>query len=341
MREIGSEFPYCDSMKGIGMKKLNIADEAYVFSGRTAIETIIKNIPHMKKILLPSYCCDSMIEPFRRADIKVNFYDVNYKEKLVVQLENYEEVDAILWCNYFGFAVNKPDFSIFIAKGGIVIEDITHSFLSDKAFDKCSKYLVASIRKWGPVLSGGYCASTKEVLKNKPNRNPSQEFLILKKEGMLLKKEFLKRNQQIDKKGFLDKFAISNKWLAENYFNLTMDEESKNIFLCHDWELNRQIRRENAKVLYAGLKNHKGIDFLFKEEEMDCPLFVPIIIKNNRRDEIRKKLIENKIYCPVHWPKPNDRCESNLYDLELSLICDYRYDVSDMQRIVSVLCECE
>lgn len=341
MREIGSEFPYCDSMNGRGLKKFDVVDEAYVFSGRTAIETVIKNISHMKKVLLPSYCCESMIEPFRKADIDIDFYKVNFEEKLVVQLEGYEEVDAILWCNYFGFHVDRPDFSEFIAKGGIVIEDITHSFLSDLSFGKQSQYLVASIRKWGPVLSGGYCASTKEILENKPNRNPSQDFLLLKKEGMLLKKEFVKGNQEIDKKDFLDKFSISNKWLAENYFELTMDEESKNIFSCHDWESNQQIRRKNAKVLYEGLKNHKTIEFLFNEEEMDCPLFVPIIIKNNRRDEVRKKLIENKIYCPIHWPKPNDRCESNLYDLEISLICDYRYNAFDMQRIISVLSECE
>ena len=63
-------------------------------------------------------------------------------------------------------------------------------------------------------------------------------------------------------------------------------------------------------------------------------MIVPIMLKN--RDVIRKKLIDNKIYCPVHWPKPMG-CNSNIYDMELSLVCDQRYDIDDMKRIVSVI----
>ena len=69
---------------------------------------------------------------------------------------------------------------------------------------------------------------------------------------------------------------------------------------------------------------------------MDCPLFVPIVVSKNR-NKVRQKLIEHKIYCPVHWPHPNVACESNLYDLELSLVCDQRYTERDMERIIAVL----
>ena len=76
---------------------------------------------------------------------------------------------------------------------------------------------------------------------------------------------------------------------------------------------------------------------MFDIENMDCPLFVPVIIKNGKRDVIRKKLVDNEIYCPVHWPHPDANCESNLYEMELSLVCDQRYGREDMQRIVDVL----
>ena len=92
------------------------------------------------------------------------------------------------------------------------------------------------------------------------------------------------------------------------------------------------IRRSNAHVLYKGLDGL--IQFLFSEEDMDCPLFVPVLLEH--RDQIRQVMIDNKIYCPVHWPKP-DGCNSNLYDMELSLICDQRYGEEDMMRIVKVL----
>lgn len=340
MQEIGSEFHYCNSMIGQGMPEFNIVDEAYVFSGRTAIETIIKNVPNARKALLPSYCCESMIIPFQKADIEIIFYDVYFDEGFEIQIRDYQDVDIILWCNYFGFHINRPDFSMFIKNGGVVIEDITHSFFSEKPYDTHSNYLVASIRKWAPVLCGGYCASLQKDLYEIPVLEPALEFIVLKKEAMLEKKAYLETEKEDVTKDFLNKFAESNKWLAENYSRLAMDRESKNIFFNHDWELHRKIRRNNAKILYDGLKDCTDVQFLFEEEKMDCPLFVPIIIKNNQRDIVRQKLIENKIYCPIHWPKPDDRCKSNLYDLELSLICDYRYRESDMRRIVSVISKC-
>ena len=40
---------------------------------------------------------------------------------------------------------------------------------------------------------------------------------------------------------------------------------------------------------------------LFKEiKPKDCPLFVPILVEH--RDEIRRLLASEGIYCPVHWP---------------------------------------
>ena len=70
-------------------------------------------------------------------------------------------------------------------------------------------------------------------------------------------------------------------------------------------------------------------------------MFVPIIVEN--RDKLRKYLIDKKIYCPVHWPlsnyhkiKVNDQ---EIYQNELSLICDQRYNLDDMKYIVDVIKE--
>jgi hypothetical protein len=70
---------------------------------------------------------------------------------------------------------------------------------------------------------------------------------------------------------------------------------------------------------------------MFPVEIWTVRCFVPILLPN--RNEIRAHLTKNEIYCPVHWPKP-EGCESNIYDHELSLICDQRYGIKDMKRIV-------
>lgn len=338
--EIGSEFHYEELNQGKNEswnRIINVCDSAFVFSGRTAIETILLNVPHVRKAMLPSYCCESMLEPFHKAGISCVFYDVNFKDGIDININMPEDVELLLWCNYFGFQIKMPDFSEFIHRGGVIVEDITHSFLSKTPHDVQSQYIVASLRKWGPLLSGGYCAIKEGSLRYKPCEKPSLDFLNQKKQAMNLKRDYISGNKDIDKRVFLSAFSESNKWIANNYSNLTMDEESKDIFRKLDWSEIIDVRKRNAGILYSGLKNRSSIKFLFDKEDMDCPLFVPIVVANGMRDCLRKTLTENNIYCPIHWPKPNEKSISNLYETELSLICDQRYDESDMQRIVEVI----
>lgn len=335
--EIGSEFSSIEYSQGEGIYLPdNVLDECLTFSGRTAIETVIMNEKKIKRIIVPSYCCEAMLVPFIKEHIELVFFNVFFDSGLKIELNITDDIDAILWCNYFGFECDMPDLSEFVQRGGIIIEDITHSLYSSKQYNKQSHYLIASIRKWGPLLSGGYCASRKNKLFYKPNNKPSSDYLFMKDKAMKLKSEFLK-GYKVNKSDFLELFANCNKWLVENYSSLTIDDYSKNILTSIDAKKEYTIRKTNAKFLYTRLIEIDDIQFMFPEKNMDCPLFVPIVIKNGKRDLIRKKLLDNRIYCPIHWPKPNVNCESNIYDLELSLVCDQRYNDTDMSRMISVI----
>ncbi len=228
-----------------------------------------------------------------------------------------------------------PDLSSFKENGGIIIEDITHSFLSEQQYHSQSDYLVASLRKWEPIYCGGYCAATKGKLQYIPDTEPSEDFIQLKQQAMKLKAEYLIDHDEKKKPEFLRMFGESNSWLAENYSGLSIDSWSKEYMSTVDIQKQRAVRCSNAHVLYDGLKDE--VQFMFSEEDMECPLFVPILLGEDR-DRIRRGLTENSIYCPIHWPKPQ-YCESNLYDIELSLVCDQRYNEEDMMRIIKVLKE--
>lgn len=337
MKEIGSEFPWNGGEKYLQTHNQCFDSGVLVFSGRTAIETVLKNEPSIRKAMLPAYCCDSMIEPFRRAGIELLFYPVFYEDRLKIELSIPDDVDCLLWCNYFGFKSEIPDLNRFVSRGGIIIEDITHSLFSEKSFHEQSHYLVASVRKWEPVLSGGYCVSRKGTLTMYPTEKPTLSFLDSKMAAMRMKKMYLDGCYSVDKEQFLQMFSQSNHWLAENYSGLAIDSYSKEVLMNADIQSHGEVRRHNARVLYEELKNNQKIRFMFEIEQMDCPLFVPVLIEIEKRDAVRKKLIENQIYCPVHWPRPNASCESNLYDMELSLICDQRYKIEDMHRVADVL----
>lgn len=321
-REIGSEFHRVAHDSGHGL--IYPRHGTLVFSGRTAIESVLRYLPDVNTALLPSYCCDSMIAPFRVAGMDVSFYKVEWDEGLKIEVDGV--ADILLWCNYFGFKNEMPDFN------GVIIEDITHSLFSERQYHSRSNFLVASLRKWEPVYCGGYCASVGEESLLAPDlKAPLKEFLELKASAMELKERYLEDGGEEKKPQFLSMFEKSNHWLSENYSGLSIDSWSLEYLRHVDMNKQQMIRRRNAKVLYRGLKKAQ---FLFPEEKMDCPLFVPILLED--RDKIREILKENKIYCPVHWEKP-EGCESNIYEKELSLICDQRYDEADMERIVSVL----
>lgn len=323
--EIGSEFHSVSPDCGYGLK-LPFSGHL-VFSGRTAIETVLKEIPDAKRALLPSYCCDSMIQPFRDAGIEVNFYPVFFENGMKVNISG--EADIIFLCNYFGFSFPMPDLSGFNA---VIIEDITHSLFSLIPYNLQSHYLVASLRKWEPINCGGYCAGVNSELSQIPIVKPPEEFIKEKSEAMELKAKYLSDFDETKKSLFLSLFRDSNHWFASSYSGLSIDDFSRDYISTVDMDMQRFIRRRNADILYKKLKGK--VTFLFAQEDMDCPLFVPILLPN--RDDVRHSFQVNRIYCPVHWPKP-DGCESNLYDQELSLICDQRYSAEDMERIVSVI----
>ena len=301
--EIGSEYSWEETEKGTGIDDLfESSDRSYVFSGRTAIETALRNLGGAKKALLPSYCCESMIDPFLQAGIEIVFYPVYFDEGLQIELEIPDDADVLLWCDYFGFHVDFPDVARFISRGGVVIEDITQNLLSEKAFGFKSRYLVASLRKWFPVICGGICIDLQGMLSDKPDMYPADEFILRKKNAMLLKKKYLdemsKNHEKKDK--FLSEFSWSNKWLEKNYSKTTIDRESLYYVRHVDIEKQRKIRKRNANVLYSFIEDSELIRPLFQKSQMDCPLFVPVWVCNGKRQELKTRLTENGIFCPCH-----------------------------------------
>src|SRR5690606_9921762 len=105
-----------------------------------------------------------------------------------------------------------------------------------------------------------------------------------------------------------------------------------------DIETVRNRRIKNAKILYDGIKGFDFISPLIPKPDFNnnCPLFVPLVVNLGKRDELRQYLIENNVYCPVHWPE-NTGSRLGICKSELSLICDQRYNEKDMEYILFLI----
>lgn len=354
MKEIGSEFWLTKELLGIvERKKGNVdfrnvpdwlrfgEDNKLLLSGRTAIDYVLKDIieqKEVKTVYFPSYCCQSMIQPFIENGIEIKFYEVYFDGKgLKYNINLNQQCDIFFAMNYFGYRMGRMDSFIehFKKNNSIIIEDSTHTLLSRKIYNSNSDYIIVSLRKWFPVLSGGLAVKANGKFKINIKKFTLDKMALIKKEAMLEKGRYINGDITINKESFLRKYKEANKMISNNYTLLRIDEISYKILETIDLEFIINKRIKNTIFLYKYLQKFNWIDFLFPYPERgDCPIFVPILIKDSMRNFIRNYLISNNIYCPVHWPKPSlikEDLKLSIYNTELSLINDQRYDEISME----------
>lgn len=326
-KEIGSDF-YSMYLSSTGN---NYFDNVNWFvSGRAALDFVLRDIKAKHKdvrtIAIPSWCCDTMLEPIIRNNLEYIFYPVTIKDNKLNKDINVK-ADILLNLNYFGFEENKE-----IKFDGIMINDVTHSIFTLK--DETSDYIFGSLRKWSSFVTGGFAYSKDGFVIEAPKKT-NEEYINLKLKAISTKKSYIKG--KIDTKDYLELFKNAEKMLDSLYeFNAYKEDIEDAKYL--DVELLRRRRIRNVRFLIKRLNNYS----IFKEaKENDCPLFVPIIVPNKKRDELRNYLIKNNIYCPVHWPLTDlhklTEEEKFIYDNELSLVCDQRYNINDMDKICNLI----
>lgn len=361
MKEIGSEF-YLNSdlsfkYEGIPEWLKLGQDNKFVFSGRTAIDYVLKDFVTNENemvVYFPSYCCTSMLQPFTDMNLKIEFYDVNYtKGEIMYEIDLNKKCDVFFAMNYFGFSSTNMDYYIneFSDKNIIVIEDITHSLLSKRPCSKKSDYLIASLRKWFAIPTGGLAVKVEGEFKNNNLIEPESLVIENKIEAMnekynYINKSIINKKLEVNKNIFLKKYVEFNHAVSNKYKNISIDKLSLKILSSLDIKKIIERRKENIKYLNESIKNVQYLELLVKDIniEDDCLLFLPVIIHEEKRSYVRQKLINNNVYLPVHWPVPsevkNQHSVSNIYSRELSIVCDQRYNLEDMRRIVEIFGGC-
>ena len=330
--EIGSEFWIEQEPERLLAER----DGIYALSGRTAIDLILQDILAKRpvgSVYMPAWCCDSMLAPFQSRGVEVMLYDVSFDGGLHYHIDERKSPDVFYVNNYFGYenTVGKEIIQHFRQKGSIILYDRTHSMLMG-GDDVQADYSFASIRKWMGVTTGAVVNGIEpRTLKDYPHT-------AVKEVAMKEKFRYLMGDKSVVKQNFLNAFGEFGHRLTEDYRNYEMDALSYTLYKQADLEQMKCRRRVNARYLHENLNMH----FLGELSANATPLFVPVFFDSKEeRDSIRKKLIDNNIYCPVHWPKNNlvtPKMEVNrIFDTELSLICDQRYGLEEMNKLVRIL----
>ena len=351
MREIGSEFWEVPQSKGQIYLDNSIFPEStqWFLSGRSALQAIVRELKIKHKtalgdchtVAMPSWCCDSMVKPFVDVGIKVRFYPVYLDKYDLIQDIRYD-CDVLFLMDYFGYTGPAPDLTGY---SGVVIRDVTHSIFSTVYSD--ADYYFGSLRKWCGVWTGGYAWARNGHKISCESTSDDLGYIALREKAMQLKSDYIKGVDGISK-SYLRIFNEAETVL-ENVGIVGAADRDIKVALKLDVDFIRNQRRKNAEILRQVFSDW----LIFHEmKASDCPMFVPIIVPVGKRNELRQHLINNAIYCPVHWPMSkyhtgeyNGACDKHkmdgrsekVYVNELSLVCDQRYTAEDMSRMVNAI----
>ncbi len=288
-------------------------------SARYCLEYIL-HIKHYKKIYLPSYICDSVLQA-KRLDIPYSFYRLD--ENFLPLLSQEPEEDAsFLYVNYFG--LNRLNVQKLCKEMNHVIIDNTQAF-----FERPLPHVdtVYSPRKFLGVADGGYLyTDAEERLDLEPDPSYYRYDALLKQIdlGSTAAEPLFEQNE-----AYLDTCGMH-----------AMSRLTRRILESIDYA--KVIERRNANFLYLhqqiGRWNQLHLDF----SHPNGPLCYPLLIDHGAG--LKDILLQHHIYCNDYWDDVLSRVSPASFEHHLvrdliALPIDQRYNEDDMRVIAKIIRE--
>ncbi|WP_017211319.1 DegT/DnrJ/EryC1/StrS aminotransferase family protein [Clostridium beijerinckii] len=325
----------------------NFKDTTAVFlrGGQSSIRFIVEDIeikPY-EYILMPSFLCPTILHNFDRFNIKYEFYKIN--KDLSIDLDDIEEKvsklkpKAVLFINYFGFYHNLQTLKYFNELKNqkiIIIEDAVQMLWVDrKKF--VGDYVFNSYRKFLPIDGSiVLCNKRREFSSIKDNYYNNVNLARAKKTMF----QTFHIGKEVD---FLELYEKAEEDYYKAEAIIGMDSQSRKMLSKVNCDVIAEIRKKNYEYLFDKLEKKSEIQIFFNKNliQDNIILTFPILIEN--RNEVRKKLRDVNIYCPVHWDILNEKWSYNYDESKyiskriLSLPIDQRYDFKDLDRLIECL----
>lgn len=333
---IGGEFPIAvTNILNASIKNSEVLDVYTYSSGRAALYQILKFLKQEKgvnHVLLPDYLCSSVLVPVKTLGLDYTFYPIDEQLELEPSIfaKLYKKKLAVLVINYFGLKDLSSQIQDIrsLDENAIIIEDDVQAYYEFKKPLGEVDFKFTSLRKTFAVPDGGL-VKTKHQL---PMIEAPNTFGQYKAAAALLKSM---REGNFNDQIYLDIFEKGES-LIDSELECGMSRIAEKLFDALE-EDRVKIRRLNNAQYLIGLLDKIGIKPLLPLNEDHVPLFIPIVLNN--RDEVRKSMFQNEIFCPIHWPLEGMVLKRGkvMAETELSLIIDQRYGRKEMNEIIKML----
>lgn len=294
-------------------------------SGRNSLEYILGTLPvKPKKVWLPYYTCEVVLQPFKRLGIDVSFYNVNTS----FEIDCYPDLsknEYIVANNYFGI---KDAYVANLCRiyGERLIIDCAQAFYMDEIPEAMQFY---SPRKYFGVPDGGIAFT--------PYSSEWAQSMVYD-ESYFRCSHLIKRIDISSSEGYAD--FRNNSEILGRQLPKKMSKFTRRMLESIDYDRMRRTRRCNYKILDEALRQANRLK-LPDQDSFACPMVYPFMTENKI---LRNKLIDNKIFVATYWQnvltwRLPDTIEYSLANNILPLPIDQRYGIEDMARIISVIKE--
>lgn len=313
MKEIGGYFEI-EACTGVEYH----TDALRLNTARNCLAYLI-NARGIKKILLPYYICDSVINVCKKYNCDIKFYHIN--SKFLPIIEDFDNEYYVYIVNYFGLFSNYQLIKLNRKYKNIIVDNV-HSF-----FQKPIKNIdtIYSCRKFFGTSDGAYLYSNcKKMQCIEPDKSTIERF------------KYLFGRLEYSASQFYNNYIFNEQQLEKEDIKL-MSKTTNNILKGINYKKVKKNRYNNYKYVNKSLRKKN----LIKVNNFGLYLY-PYYSKNG--DKLKKILISKKIYVPTLWPNVladnNDlSLEYNLANCTVLIPIDQRYNINDMKRIVQIIKE--
>ncbi|WP_156940858.1 hypothetical protein [Halomonas halodenitrificans] len=293
-----------------------------VNSARSAIK-IILDVVGAKKVWVPAYTCDAVVEAVNDLGVELEYYQINsnFDVDADLRLGKYE---YILVVDYFGLTGGSVDRSLNRFGHSNTIVDCSQAYFSKHAGALAT---VWSPRKFFGLPDGGVLYSEDPRI----NQPESRDTTSATRMGHLISR--LTNSPE----AAYQQYQEAEQAIAEQPV-LGMSELTERLLHSIDYEAARASRNRNVRYLHERLGKYNQLKLHVDVES--APLCYPLL--PNVKTASRSELINSRVFVPSYWPEVltrvgEDSFEWNLVTNGLFLPCDQRYTENDMDRLVSLL----
>ncbi len=287
-------------------------------TGRNCLEYILRARGY-KKVYIPYYTCDVILQPLKKLGISYEFYHVNIhlevKDNFALKAD-----EALLYTNYFGLKQRYVEKLAEIVGTNLIVDN-TQAFYA-KTLNGVDTFFTC--RKFFGVPDGAYLYCNK-VLDDEFGQDYSYDRMA----------HLLKRIDLTAEEGYADFRRVDDS--LDNQPIRKMSKLTQRIMQSVDYEMAAKQRRANYLFLHNSLSEMNHLELPLDVEAV--PMVYPFLAPDKGH---REKLLENKIFVPRYWSNVLEWTTND--DMEYLLACqmqplpiDQRYGEEEMKKIINII----